>query len=219
MIHLKKRYLVLFLFLCIAFVIFTTKTYAEVSPLVIYIDPGHGGMDGGASVGEIKESNLTLEISKKIKEIFEKHSINVILTRETDDDLSDGSFVKREDMLNRVNKINTSTASLALSIHLNKFSIEKYRGAQVFYSKTNSNNQLLAETMQTSLCNYLKNTERKTVKRENIFLLNKVTIPCCIIECGFMSNKEEFQLLQTEVYQYKIAYALLYGVEDYLKLY
>ena len=207
------------LLFCIAVVIFTTKIFAEVSPLVVYIDPGHGGMDGGASVGEVKESNLTLEISKKIKEVFESNSIQVVLTRETDDDLSDGSFVKREDMLNRVTQINTSNASLALSIHLNKFSMEKYRGAQVFYSKTNSNNQLLAETMQTSLSLYLKNTERKIVKRDNIFLLNKVTIPCCIIECGFMSNKEEFQLLQTADYQYKIAYALLYGVEDYLKLY
>ncbi|MDE7385296.1 MAG: N-acetylmuramoyl-L-alanine amidase, partial [Anaeroplasmataceae bacterium] len=122
-------------------------------------------------------------------------------------------------MLNRVKKINTSNASLALSIHLNKFSIEKYHGAQVFYSKTNPNNQLLAETMQTSLCNYLKNTDRKIVKRDNIFLLNKVTIPLCIIECGFMSNKEELHLLQSEEYQYKIAYALFYGVEDYLKLY
>ncbi|MCM1556986.1 MAG: N-acetylmuramoyl-L-alanine amidase [Anaeroplasma bactoclasticum] len=216
---MKKRYLFIFLFICIAFVIFTTKILAEENPLVVYIDPGHGGIDGGATVGNIKESELTLEISKKIKEVFENNSIQVILTRDTSDDLSDGDFVKREDMLKRVNKINTSSAFLALSIHLNKFSIEKYRGAQVFYSKTNSNNQLLAEIMQASLCNYLKNTERKIVKRDNIFLLNKVTIPCCIIECGFMSNKEELQLLQTEEYQYKLAYALLYGVEDYLKLY
>lgn len=199
--------------------VFTTKIFAEVTPIVVYIDPGHGGIDGGASIGEIKESKLTLDISKKIKEVFENNSIVVKLTRDTDEDLSESPFVKREDMLKRVNKINTSNANLALSIHLNKFSIEKYRGAQVFYSKTNSNNQLLAETMQKSLCQYLKNTDRNIVKRENIFLLNKVTIPCCIIECGFMSNQEELSLLQSDDYQYKIAYALLYGVEDYLKLY
>ncbi|MDE6013759.1 MAG: N-acetylmuramoyl-L-alanine amidase, partial [Anaeroplasmataceae bacterium] len=58
----------------------------------------------------------------------------------------------------------------------------------------------------------------KIVQRDNIFLLNKVTIPSCIVECGFMSNQEELKLLQTEEYQYKMAYALLYGVEDYLKL-
>lgn len=219
MIFLKKRYIFLFLIFCIGSVIFTTKIHAEVAPLTIYIDPGHGGMDGGASVGEIKESLLTLEISKKIKTVFEKNSFKVNLTRTKEEDLSTIPFNKREDMLNRVNKINTSSASLALSIHLNKFNIEKYRGAQVFYSKTNSNNQLLADTIQRNLCQFLKNTERKIVKRDNIFLLNKVTIPCCIIECGFMSNHEELALLLNEEYQYKIAYALLYGVEDYLKLY
>ncbi len=185
----------------------------------IVVDPGHGGVDGGASIGEMKESILTLAISKKIKEVFEKNGIAVVLTRETEDDLSSNEFVKREDMMNRVRKIHSSNASLAISIHLNKFTIEKYKGAQVFYSPTNSLNALLADTIQRNLIQYLKNTDRKIVKRENIFLLNKVMIPCCIIECGFMSNKEELALLQTEEYQYKIAYALLYGVEEYLKLY
>ncbi len=186
---------------------------------MVYIDPGHGGIDGGATIHNIKESTLTLSISKKIKEVFEKNNITVLLTREEDVALSTNPFVKREDMLKRVNMMNSSTACLGLSIHLNKFSIERYRGAQVFYSTTNSNNALLAETMQKSLIQNLKNTDRKIVKRDNIFLLNKVTLPCCVIECGFMSNPEEFQLLQTEDYQYKIAYALLYGVEDFLKLY
>lgn len=195
---------------------------AEVDSLsnyTIVIDAGHGGVDGGASIGDIKESVLTLSISKKIKEVFEKENIKVIMTRETEKDLSGDEFVKREDMLKRVNVIHSSKADLALSIHLNKFSMERYRGAQVFYSQTNSLNFLLAETIQRNLIHHLKNTERKIVKRDNIFLLNKVTIPCCIVECGFMSNKEELKLLLSEEYQYKIAYALLYGVEDFLKLY
>lgn len=185
---------------------------------MVYIDPGHGGMDGGATVNGIKESTLTLSISKKIKEVFEKNDINVQLTREEDVALSSNPFIKREDMLKRVTMMNTSSACLALSIHLNKFSAERYRGAQVFYSNTNNINAFLAETMQRSLIQNLKNTDRKIVKRDNIFLLNKVTLPCCVIECGFMSNQEEFQLLQTEEYQYKIAYALLYGVEEFLRL-
>lgn len=204
------------------FVLSVFVAVAEVNspaPLTVVIDAGHGGMDGGASVGEIKESVLTLAISKKIKEVFEKSGIQVLLTRETEEDLSDNEFVKREDMLKRVNLINSSKACLALSIHLNKFSIERYRGAQVFYSQSNALNPYLAEIMQKSLIQHLKNTERKIVKRDNIFLLNKVTIPCCIVECGFMSNREELNLLQTEEYQYKIAYALFYGVEDFIKLY
>ena len=200
----------------IVFVCFTTKSFADESTYTVYIDPGHGGMDGGATIGSIKESTITLQISKKIQEVFENNNIKAILTRETEDDLSTKEFVKREDMLKRVNMINTSKANLALSIHLNKFSIEKYRGAQVFYSQTNPNNLLLAETMQRNLISYLKNTDRKIVKRDNVFLLNRVTIPCCIIECGFMSNPTEFDLLQSDDYQYKIACALLLGVKEFL---
>ena len=217
MIFLKKTSIILLVIVFLLSVFIGIAMAEPNSSCTIILDPGHGGVDGGASIGEIKESNLTLAISIKIKEVFEKNGITVLLTRETEDDLSPNGFVKREDMLKRVNMINSSNASLALSIHLNKFNIERYRGAQVFYSVTNSLNSLLAETIQKSLIQYLKNTDRKIVKRDNVFLLNKVTIPCCIVECGFMSNKEELAMLQTEEYQYKLAYALLYGVEDFLK--
>lgn len=203
--------------LVICFLLLNSKV--EASEYIIYIDPGHGGVDGGAFVNNVKESELTLEISKKLKEIFEENGLTVFLTREVDEDLCEGEFIKREDMLNRVNMINRSNATLAISIHLNRFSIAKYRGAQVFYNDINPQNSILADMIQKSLGFYLGNTNRKIVKRENIFLLNKVSVPCCIIECGFMSNPEEFELLQSENYQYKIANALLYAVQDYLRLY
>ncbi len=215
---MKKASISLSIFLLvICFLLLNSKV--EASEYIIYIDPGHGGVDGGAFVNDIKESELTLEISKKLKEIFEENGLTVLLTRETDDDLCDDEFIKREDMLKRVNMINRSNATLALSIHLNRFSIAKYRGAQVFYNDNHPQNSILADMVQKSLGFYLGNTDRKIVKRDNIFLLNKVSIPCCIIECGFMSNPEEFALLQSENYQYKIANSLLYAVQDYLRLY
>lgn len=187
--------------------------------LIIGLDAGHGGMDGGASIGEVKEADLTLAIALKTKEVLEAHGFFVVMTRENEHHLCKNEFVKKEDMLKRVNILNTSNAILGLSIHLNKFNIERYSGSQVFYGNTNSLNSLLAEIIQKNLILYLKNTDRKIVKRDNIFLLNRVSIPCCIVECGFMSNPKELELLQTESYQYKLAYALLYGIEDYLKLY
>ncbi len=215
---MKKASIVTF-FVVMILSIFISSAHTSDTILSIYIDPGHGGYDGGACVGEVKESVLTLEISKKLKEVMEKNGINVLLTRETEEDLSEDEFIKREDMLKRINLINQSSACLAVSIHLNKFSMERYKGSQVFYSNINENNKLLAQNIQSSLKEYLKNTDRKIVSRDNIFLLNKVTKPCCIIECGFMSNKEELSLLQSEDYQYKLAHAIFYGIEDYLKLY
>lgn len=173
-------------------------------------------MDIGASIGNIYESDLVLEISKKIKEVFEKKGYIVILTRETKDSLCKGKFIKREDMNKRLNIINNSNARVAISIHLNKFNIERYCGAQVFFANTNQDNKKLAKILQASFKNYLKNTDRSMVKRDNIYLLNRVSIPCCLIECGFMSNKKEFELLRDNKYQYKFAEALLIGINNYL---
>ena len=75
----------------------------------------------------------------------------------------------------------------------------------------------LNSILLVSLKNYLNNTDRSIVKRDNIYLLNRVRISCCLIECGFMSNKEELVLLQDEKYQYKFAEAILMGVNNYLK--
>ena len=162
-------------------------------------------MDIGASIGNIYESDLVLEMSFKIKKVLEKKGYLVILTRENKDSLCEGKFIKREDMNKRIGIINKSNARLVLSIHLNKFNIERYRGSQVFYSSINKENKILAEAIQNSLKSYLNNTDRTIVNRDNIYLLNRVNLPCCLIECGFMSNKEEFILLRDESYQYKFA--------------
>ena len=213
-----KKISFLMAFLVCIFSIFFYIEAEGPSPTIIYIDPGHGGMDGGAVVDGVKESTLTLAFSKKIKEVFEQEGYEVYLTRQEDVSLCPGSFIKKQDMQKRANLINQSQATLALSIHMNRFSISKYRGAQVFFSGVEPRSRMLAECLQIQLQQYLKNTTRNIVLRDNVYLLNHVTVPCCIVECGFMSNPEEFLLLQQDDYQYKFAVGLLYGVEKYLLL-
>ncbi len=211
-----KKLIILVSFVVTLFTIFFYTKANTNDVLTIVLDVGHGGMDGGASVGNIKESELTLRFAEKMKEVFERNGYRIVMTRTDDRSLCEGAFVKREDMNKRVQIIHNSNATLALSIHMNKFSIEKYRGAQVFYSHNNPNNVLLAETIQNNLKIYLKNTDRSIVRRDNIYLLNHVVIPCCIIECGFMSNYEELELLKSEEYQYQFAMGVLLGIESYL---
>jgi N-acetylmuramoyl-L-alanine amidase len=199
------------------FVSFLITSYANVTVRHIVIDPGHGGMDGGTSVGDVLESDLTLEISFKLKEVLEKKGYKVTLTRENKDALCEGKFIKRVDMNKRVDIVNKSNADLALSIHLNNYSDSKYRGAQVFYCDNVEENEKLALTIQNALNDNLKNTNRKIVKRDNIYLLNRVVIPTCIIECGFMSNYNEFLLLKSVEYQYKLAEVITRGVKQYLE--
>ncbi len=217
---MKKKWLGLILSLIFIAFSFMTTTAGRISSWqTIYLDPGHGGTDGGAMQDGIKESTLTLSIALCIKEILEEHHFRVLLTRTEDSSLCDKEFIKKEDMSKRVAQINQSDAALALSIHLNHFGIAKYRGAQVFYSNANAGNEILAKTIQNHLRYYLGNTDREVVLRDNIFILNRITIPCCIVECGFMSNPEEFRLLQTADYRYQFAQAILYSIQDYLKVY
>lgn len=201
------------LFLCFIVIFLSFSiTNVEAKRSIIVIDPGHGGMDGGASYNEILEKNINLEISKRLKLILEDEGYEVILTRDSDEDLSGDEFIKKEDMINRVNIINSSNAILCISIHLNYFTDSAYSGAQVFYSNINSFNYYLASFIQSSLEEMLNNTNREIVLRDNIYLLNHSLIPTALVECGFLSNKKERELLCTEEYQILLARAIYFGI-------
>ena len=181
----------------------------------IVIDPGHGGMDPGCNIGDIKESDIVLEISYKVKEVLEEFGYNVVMTRLTQDSLCEGKFIKKEDTEKRINIINSYNTKVVISIHLNEFGLSEYSGGQVFYNDNNSSNKLLANSIQTSFKMYLGNTDRVIMKKENNYLLKRLTVPACIVECGFISNPNELELLLEHKYQYKIAMAILYGVNVY----
>ena len=201
--------------LCIIFSFGIGVVVSSNSIEYIVIDPGHGGMDPGCNVGDIKESDVVLDISYKIKEVLEAFGYNVVLTRLDKDSLCKGKFNKKEDLEERINIINSYNTKIVLSIHLNEFGLSEYRGGQVFYNDNNELNKKLAESIQSSFNIYLKNTDRLVMKKEHNYLLRRLTVPSCIIECGFISNKEELELLLDDEYQYRLAMAILYGVNVY----
>ncbi len=212
-----KRIMLFFCF--ISFLMTLGFTVENKSNKIIYIDPGHGGYDGGAYVDGIKESDLNLEIALQLKNILQSNGYSVLLTRETDVDLStDDSFKKKTDIKNRVKLINDSDCLLYISIHQNTFTDSKYRGAQCFYNKYNSLSSSLANNVQSSIINQLNNTNRVAKSIEEIYLIDNVEKPGILIECGFMSNSEELLLLQDDEYQYKLSSSIYYGILSYLLL-
>lgn len=204
-------------FISLIIIIFTFSIipHAE-EPKIIVIDPGHGGVDGGTEVLDVLEKDLNLEIALKLEELLISNGYQVIMTRRTDESLCKGSFIKKEDMINRVNIINSSNALMCISIHMNYFTDSKYRGSQVFYSDANSKNQGLSQNIQESLEYYLNNTTRSIVKRDNVYLLTHSVIPTALVECGFLSNKEERELLKTSDYQYLLVNAIYSGMKKEL---
>ncbi len=190
---------------------------------VILIDAGHGGEDSGA-LGydtKIKESDIVLNISYKLKDILNSSGFYVIMTRDTDVLLYSpevNKSRKSQDLQNRVDVMNKYDIDIALSIHLNTYSQRKYYGAQVFYnSSSNEKNQLLAQILQETLVKDLDpNNNRKAKNKKDIYILKKSNIPTALIECGFLSNPDEELLLSTEQYQQKIAESIYHGILEYL---
>lgn len=190
--------------------------------ITILIDPGHGGMDGGAKTKDgIIEKDINLKISMKLRDRLKKQGYKVFMTRNTDKGLygSEGKIRKKkiEDLNNRVKLKKDTHCDMFVSIHLNMFPQSKYYGAQVWYSK-NDESKKLARIVQNNLIQDLdRNNNRREKAASNLYkiLRENDTMPSIIVECGFLSNYEEKQKLISDSYQEKIAASLSKSINEY----
>lgn len=219
MINIKKLIkltLLLLLFLIIIISIFNVNASNLTFPLLgktIYLDAGHGGVDNGATVNNVHEKDLNLQIVYKLKETLTSAGATVLLTRKDDNDISNPNalYRKKSDFDNRIKLINNSNADLYISIHQNIYQNKKYSGPQVFYVK---DNQKLAEIIQNTLNKYL-NTKRKVKTINNTYMYKLLKKKGILIECGFISNDNERYKLKTEEYQLKLSKIITEGIITY----
>lgn len=203
------------------FIAFVSSTISKTSPskLTIVIDPGHDGIyDTGTSVGNYNEGDINLKISQKLKNILDE-DYNVILTREDENFLGNSNhFVKRNDLNQRIAIINNSKCDLFISIHQNFFPYDAYHGAEVHYNNINSFNKGVAFLLLNSIKMTLNNTTREIKENNDVYILKHISKPGCLIECGFMSNKEELSKLIEDDYQNSMARAIKKGIDTYFEI-
>lgn len=226
-----KKILYILIFICILFCLFfiflndsTIPTSSTpVNNHTVVIDAGHGYPDEGASsLDGTTESNINLSISLKLQELLEASGCNVILTRSDKNGIYNASSEsirekKVSDLKNRVDIINNSSADLLVSIHLNKFEDSKYSGWQSFYRKNDDNSKNLAVSIQNNLnLSIQKENKRQALSISDKYIIDKTSVPATIIECGFLSNNEELNLLKTDEYQDRIAWGIYTGIMDYM---
>lgn len=190
------------------------------SKKVIVIDAGHGGKDPGkVGVNGALEKDINLAIALILRDLMEAEGYKVVMVRETDCGLYEesDSNKKNADMRNRVKLIEEVKPLLAVSIHQNSFTQESSSGAQVFYYKGSVEGKKLASVMQKTIKDYIGDGNHR-VEKENTayYMLKKSTCPLVIIECGFLSNYREANLLMTNEYQTKMAEAIQNGILKYL---
>jgi len=190
--------------------------------VILIIDPGHGGFDGGAVADDgTIESQINLAIGLQIKGLADLLGIDVVMTRQEDVSLDgpDANTVRQRkvsDLKNRVALVNSVPEGILVSIHQNSLpEIASVHGAQVFYNEI-SGAEELALAIQEKL-NSVINDRAKEIKPsgKNIYLLYQSAVPSVLVECGFLSNPQETTLLNTQFYQTKVALTVFSSVLDH----
>lgn len=175
---------------------------------VVFIDAGHGGNDGGCFVGDIVEKNINLSIAELVQGKLEELDYEVIMSRSTD------TYVAKED---RVRCANDRNADIYVSIHQN-FSDEKsVNGMEVWYDGTDMqrDSKRLALLVSQQTARSTGAVEREVRGDADFHVTGSTQMPACLIETGFLSNKEERAKLTSQEYQEKIASGIVQGIEYY----
>lgn len=189
---------------------------------IVIIDAGHGGEDGGAvGINGALEKDINLKISMMVYDLLQLSDIPVIVTRDSDILLySEGVSGKKkmQDLKNRLATAEKYEDSVFVSIHMNSYISSKYSGTQVYYSPNDKRSALLADTIQSYVKRILQPQNNRQTKPATsaIYILHNVKTPAVLIECGFLSNAKEAELLTTDSYQHKMASVIYSSIADYL---
>lgn len=220
MVYIIRKRQILFVSIVLAIIggIVALRQYiptvaTPVTGRTIIIDAGHGGGDPGAIGGTgTLEKDINLNIALKLQQFIEQNGGSVLMTRVDDNMLADN---KREDMKVRKKLREENSSDVFISIHLNSFPQADCSGAQTFYAD-NEESKALAEKIQMNMVKYLdEDNARIANKLTDVYLLKNVNIPSVIVECGFLSNSKEEDLLKDTDYQSKIAFAIYVGIFEY----
>jgi len=187
----------------------------------IVIDAGHGGFDPGkVGISGVLEKDINLQIALKLRDYLEQSGAYVIMTRTEDVDLDgdDNKKIKKADMINRTKKANDNEADILVSIHQNAFSQSNVKGGQVFYHDSSEEGKRLANHIQKAIKDYADKDNNRLAKHNgDYYVLRATSSPSVIVECGFLTNREEESKLMTDEYQEKIAWAVYIGIVEYFQ--
>lgn len=190
---------------------------------VVIIDAGHGGEDCGAiGVNGAYEKDLNLAVAIMIGEGLAEQGYIPVFTR-TEDKL----LYKPEEDIKGIRKISDLKNRCAIaaqypkapfiSIHMNKFGQSNCNGAQIYCSSSDGS-QRLGELIKASIKEDLQPDNNRGLKgSDGIYLLENMTNPAVLVECGFLSNPEECELLCKKEYQKQLSFSIVCAIIEYMK--
>lgn len=192
------------------------------NPKTCIIDAGHGGFDGGAVADDgTLEKDLNLAMAKKLDEILTLNGYETIMIRQEDISVEEKNdkHKKKGDIRKRLKIAREYPDALFISIHQNSFKQRNSYGTQVFYGVKNEKSEKLANILQDTIKGSLQPSNRRSIKKagKNLYLLSNMENVSVMIECGFITNKDELEILKDPEYQEKLMFEVFEGIEKYFK--
>lgn len=180
----------------------------DVPEFCVVIDAGHGGSDGGTVSGEAVEKDINLSVALKLKAILEDHNIEVILTRNADEDVS---------LAQRASVANDANADLFISLHCNYYEDDaQIAGLECYYDSPNAaESKAYAESIINAV-SLRDDIKARNAKAVSYYVLRNVNIPAVLVEMGFLSNYTERQNLLSEDYQKNLSEIIAEGILEEL---
>lgn len=179
--------------------LFCMGMVAPARPVVV-LDPGHGGADGGACWGGVREKKLTLRIAQRVEAVLRSRGIRTAMTRRSDRYVS---------LVSRAAVTNGYRSAVMVSIHCNADPRCRARGIETFYTGTAG--YRLARNIHTRL-DHRTSCPDRGVKCKALTVLTKTRGAAALVECGFLTCPSERRLLTTSSYQQRLAKAIADGI-------
>ncbi|KAA3384380.1 N-acetylmuramoyl-L-alanine amidase [Turicibacter sanguinis] len=187
------------------------RSIEEEKQKLIVIDAGHGDEDPGSSISNVDEKDLNLQIALKLKSALEEEGYEVMMTRSDDTYLT---LTERAEFANEVE------ADLFISIHQNSYIDDStVSGIEVYYNESTKteSDEVLAQFIQTELVETTGARDRGIRAYDELVVTRKTEMPACLVELGYMTNKSELSLLQSDAYQYKLVTGMVNGINQFFE--
>lgn len=191
-------------------------------PFVLVLDPGHGGLDGGAvSVTGERESKINYDIAKRAFALARFCGFRTLMTRNTYEieypaQMRSVAECKKWDTRSRVSFVNRFPEGVLLSIHQNYYPTASPHGIQVLYAGNEKSREIAYSLTEAFLQAFTEDSCRPPeAAGKDIYLLTHVTRPAVLVECGFLSNPTEAKKLETPDYQKKLSLVLISRFSNY----
>ena len=187
------------------------RSIEEEKQKLIVIDAGHGDEDPGSSISNVDENDLNLQIALKLKSALEEEGYEVMMTRSDDTYLT---LTERAEFANEVE------ADLFISIHQNSYIDDStFSGIEVYYNESTKteSDEVLAQFIQNELVETTGARDRGIRAYDELVVTRKTEMPACFVELGYMTNKSELSLLQSDAYQYKLVTGMVNGINQFFE--